>query len=151
MRGVLILLIVLLSSNVLAEDTYTRYALPLGRRIQADGEIYRGFSLPEYKELLKMDVRLKEADSLTTDLYKKVELLEGKVLQLNKVIELDNTASALIQKDLNRKDLLITNLTSKNVELNNKLILRKRLMRILLPITGVAIASFAVGIGLGGN
>jgi hypothetical protein len=147
-KFVIVFLFLCITSSALAEDTYTRYALPLGKRIQSDGEIYRGFNFPDYKLLLKMDIRLREADSLVIDLYKKVELLEGKALQLNKIIELDNEASALVMTDLKRKDLLVTQLATKNVELQEKLNRRKRIMRVLLPIAGVGIASFAVGVGL---
>lgn len=146
MKYILVLLMLCITSNALAENTYTRYALPLGKRLQVDGEIYRGFNFPEYKDLLKMDVRLKEADLLVVDLYKKIELLEGKVLQFNKIIELDNQTSALVIQDLKRKDKLLTELASKNVELSEKLTRRKRVMRIVLPLVGVSLGAFTVGI-----
>jgi hypothetical protein len=140
------ILVLLISSSAFADDTYTRYALPLGKRLQVDGDIYRGFNLPEYKELLRMDVRLKEADFLVLDLYKKIELLDGKVLQLNRIVELDNQSHALVMDDLMRKDKLIKDLATKNINLSEKLNKRKRVLRVVLPIIGCAVGGFAAGL-----
>lgn len=135
-----------ITSISLADDSYTRYAIPLGRRLQVDGEIYRGFSFPEYKELLRIDVRLREADLLVKDLYKKTELLDDKVLKLNKIIELDNTTTSLLKVDLERKDKLLTELASKNIKLNEQLNRRKRVLRIVLPLVGASIGAFTAGL-----
>lgn len=69
-----LILFALLTSSASAQE-YVRFRLPDGRRLTVAGEIFQGFNLGEYTELLRMDEDLRNLTALhVTDLARIEEL-----------------------------------------------------------------------------
>lgn len=69
-----LILFTLLTPSASAQE-YVRFRLPDGRRLTVAGEIFQGFNLGEYTELLRMDEDLRNLTALhVTDLARIEEL-----------------------------------------------------------------------------
>jgi hypothetical protein len=69
-----LILFALLTSSASAQE-YVRFRLPDGRRLTVAGEIFQGFNLGEYTELLRMDEDLRNLTAVhVTDLARIEEL-----------------------------------------------------------------------------
>lgn len=97
--GNALLLAVLLTTSSVSAQTYERFRLPEGTRIEYQDETYQAFNLGEYRELLHMDNDLRYLTNLVEDQSKQISLLNHSVEHLAYAIDLTETAVDILQED----------------------------------------------------
>lgn len=148
MTKVLAILVLLLPTTALADSTYTLYKMPKGHRYVLADETIQGFSLEEYKELLLMDSQLKHSEMVAKLHVAQIDELKKSLEELKKLPDVCLKKQLRLEEDLERKDLLVKSLTKSNIELNESLMFRKRVIRASLIVAGGAVAGLATGLWL---
>lgn len=128
-----------------AEDSYQLYRLPEGSRIAAQGNTYQGFSLSEYKLLLRMDADLKASDAELRLRLSELSALRANLEDLQKLVTLTEGQVVKAEAEVERKDKLVDTLSKKNIELFEKLETRKRFIRIIGGVAGSLVGGVILG------
>lgn len=139
--------ICILAGTASAQDTYTFYKIPGGSRVTtASGEVMQGYRLEEYKHLLIVDSELRAADAQLMLRVREAQELSSANYELKIAADLFRQESNLCNTEVKRKDVLLTSVAKENIKLQNKLILRQRLLRVGGGIMGSLIGGLIIGL-----
>jgi hypothetical protein len=138
MRTLLVgLFLFILPSFAFAQESYTVYKLPLGRRVVTAQDTYQCYNLGEYKTLLLLDEDLRAGDELIEDGKKALEELASQKTLFTQRVKLAEEESSKLSIRLDEKQKALEDLAVKFEEQNKRLIRMRKF--VLYTVSGAVI------------